>query len=104
MKGSRCSMGVPVVNVRIVGMAVQHGQVHVPVRVGLSRRLRAVVDMLVVLIVNVTVLVGELLVLVLVLVTLRQVQVHSEGHEGAGHEQDRKSTRLNSSHVRISYA
>ena len=46
--------------------------------------------MLVVLVVNMTVRVGELLVLVFVLVTLRQVQVDSQGHERAGHEQPRR--------------
>ena len=42
------------------------------------------------LVVNVPVLVGELLVLVLVLVTLCQVQVDAYCHERAGHEQPRR--------------
>src|SRR5215510_760404 len=46
--------------------------------------------MLVMLVVNVPVLVGELLVLVFVLVTLCQVQVNAQRHERTGHEQPRR--------------
>src|SRR5215467_12311671 len=46
--------------------------------------------MLMVLIVNVTVLVGQRLVFVFVLVTLRQVQVDPQRHERASHEQPRR--------------
>jgi len=46
--------------------------------------------MLVMLVVNVPMLVGELLVLVFVLVTLCQVQVDAERHECTGHEQSRR--------------
>ena len=75
------------VDVGIVWVAVPQGQVNVPVRVRFTRRLRAVVGMLMVFVVDVTVLVRQLLVLMFVHVALRQMEVDSHRHQDTCRQQ-----------------
>ena len=64
---------VPVVDLRIVGVLVHEGFMHVPVRVRFGRRRASLVLVSVVLVVDVTVVVRQGLVRVFVLVSLAQV-------------------------------
>jgi hypothetical protein len=75
---------VPVVQVRVVGVAVTEWPVHVKVAVRFPGRSSRVVGMLVILVVNVCVRMLERLVAMLVVVSLGEVKPHADPHEGAG--------------------
>jgi hypothetical protein len=65
---------VPVVEVWKVRVTMPQADVHVPLRVRLPRRLGAIMAVLVMLVMLVSVFVGQLVVLVLVGVMLRQLK------------------------------
>jgi hypothetical protein len=73
-----------VMDVRKVRVTMRQSGVHVPVRVRLSRRLGAIMAVLVMPVMHVPMLVGHLFVAMLVLVALRQMKPDAEGHEGTG--------------------
>lgn len=79
-----------VMSIRKVGVTMPELRVHVPVRVGLPRWFAAIMAVLMVLIMHMSMLVRHLFVAMFVLVALRQMKPHSDGHERpGGHELDR---------------
>jgi hypothetical protein len=74
-------MLMTVMSIRKVGVTMPELRVHVPVRVGLPRWLAAIMAVLMVLIMHMSMLVRHLFVAMFVLVALRQMKPHSDGHE-----------------------
>ncbi len=68
-------------------MAMSHGQMSMPMTVGLALRGVRVVLMLVMLVVAMTMLVGHGLVIVQVVMLLGQVEPESESHQARGDQQ-----------------
>ena len=75
--------------VRIVRVLVAHRRVLMPVCVRFARRFAHPMDMLVVLVVNVTMLMFQRLVAVLMVMAFREVEVDADRH------QDRRPDQLN---------
>ena len=71
------------VKVRKVRVAVKHGLVLMAVAVGLARWVAGIVRVLVMLVVPVEVFMHQRFMEMLVLVVLRQVEPHSNGHQAA---------------------
>jgi hypothetical protein len=78
---------MPMVDVGVVRMPVDHRRVSMDMDVRLARWVAWSVPMPVVLVVDMGVLVRHLLVGVLVLVSLREVQVEANTHQARGDEQ-----------------
>ena len=82
-------MLVTVVEIRVMRMPVPNPQVAVPVAVGLSVRIGRRMVVLVMDIVDVTMLVLERLVQVLVVMRLGEVQIDANPHEQCGTDQSK---------------
>jgi hypothetical protein len=74
-------------DVGIMPLAPPRAQVNVPVRVRLTRRLRAVMGMLMVFVVHMAVFVRELLVFMVMRVAFRQMDVDTDRHQLTGRQQ-----------------
>lgn len=86
-------MSMPVMQVRVVRMPVHEPPVGVLVRVGLDAVPVGAVRVLVMRVMDVTVRVGERLVLVQMVVPLREMEPDARGHEASGRP-ERPARRL----------
>ena len=75
------------VQIRVVRMAVHERCVLVPVTVGLALGIIGAMNMIMHLVVVVSMLVGERLVHMPVLMLFGEMQIHADGHERPGDEQ-----------------
>jgi hypothetical protein len=79
-------MSVPVVQIGVVRMAVEEPRMRMTMRVQLAYRHARRMPVLVMCVMRMCVLVGERLVKMLVVVSLREVEPDADGHQSCAHD------------------